>query len=316
MPQEADLGPGPVRRILRQPFEYRANANLRCNDQLLLDIFDRLHLPAHLLDKDIKDLSGGEKQRVAIVSAILLNRSIVLLDEAASALDRENALAVADYFREQRDLTIVSAAHNAQILPLSEHVVSLARRQDLMTAVDIDLRGMLIGYLLLIFPLAIILWLRVPLLKDTTVAVLRMTLQLLFVGFYLQVIFQLNSAWLNALWLLAMIVVADISILRSCRLRLSRFGPPLFLALLLGTFAPLLLIVVPILQRPQILDAQYAIPLGGMILGNCLRADIMGIRDFYESIRKGEKTFLLSLAQGASLAEATRPHFRDACMQR
>ena len=182
-----------------------------------------------------------------------------------------------------------------------------------MTAADIDLRGMLIGYLLLIFPLAIILWLRVSLLKDTTVAVLRMTFQLLFVGFYLQVIFQLNSPWLNALWLLAMIVVADISILQSCRLRLSRFGPPLFCALVLGTFPPLLLILVPILQRPQVLDAQYAIPLGGMILGNCLRADIMGISDFYGSIRKGERTFLLSLAQGASLAEATRPHFRDAC---
>ena len=126
VPQEADLGLGPVRRILCQPFEYRANANLRCDEQLLLDMFDRLHLPPHLLDKDIKDLSGGEKQRVAIVSAILLDRSIVLLDEAASALDRENAVAVADYFREQRDLTIVSAAHNAQILPLSEHVVSLA----------------------------------------------------------------------------------------------------------------------------------------------------------------------------------------------
>jgi len=126
VPQEADLGLGPVRRILRQPFEYRANVNLRCDDQLLLDMFDRLHLPAHLLDKDIRDLSGGEKQRVAIVSAILLDRSILLLDEAASALDRENAASVAEYFREQRDLTIVSAAHNAQILPLSEHVVSLA----------------------------------------------------------------------------------------------------------------------------------------------------------------------------------------------
>jgi len=126
VPQEADLGLGQVRRILCQPFEYRANANLSCNERLLLDMFDRLHLPTHLLDKDIKDLSGGEKQRVAIVSAILLDRSIVLLDEAASALDRENAVAVADYFREQRDLTIVSAAHNAQMLPLSEHVVSLA----------------------------------------------------------------------------------------------------------------------------------------------------------------------------------------------
>jgi putative ABC transport system permease protein len=182
-----------------------------------------------------------------------------------------------------------------------------------MTAADIDLRGMLLGYVLLIFPLAVIVWLRVPLLKDMTIAILRMTLQLLFVGFYLQFVFQLNSPWLNALWLLIMIVVADVSIVRGCRLRLSRFAPPLFCALLLGTLPPLLLILVPILQRPQVLDAQYAIPLGGMILGNCLRADIMGTREFYESLRKGEKPFLLSLAQGASLGEATRPYFRDAC---
>jgi putative ABC transport system ATP-binding protein len=126
VPQEADLGLGPVRRILHQPFEYRANANIHCNEQLLLNMFDRFHLPTHLLDKDIKDLSGGEKQRVAIVSAILLDRKILLLDEAASALDRENAVAVAGYFREQRDLTVVSAAHNAHVLQLSEHVVSLA----------------------------------------------------------------------------------------------------------------------------------------------------------------------------------------------
>jgi len=182
-----------------------------------------------------------------------------------------------------------------------------------MTTVDIGLGGMLLGYGLLIVPLAIMLWLGVPLLKDTTVAVLRMTFQLLFVGFYLQLVFRLNSLWLNGLWLLIMIGVADVSILRGCRLRLSRFGLPLFYALLLGTLPPLLLMLVPILERPQVLDAQYAIPLGGMILGNCLRADIMGIHHFYEQIRRSEKPFLLSLSQGASLQEAVRPYFREAC---
>jgi ABC-type iron transport system FetAB ATPase subunit len=125
VPQEADLGVGPVRAILQRPFAYRANARLRHNEHLVPDMFERFHLPIHLLDKDVTDLSGGEKQRVAIVSAVLLNRSIVLLDEAASALDREMALVVANYFRGQRDLTVVSAAHNAQALPLSEQVVSL-----------------------------------------------------------------------------------------------------------------------------------------------------------------------------------------------
>jgi putative ABC transport system permease protein len=50
-----------------------------------------------------------------------------------------------------------------------------------------------------------------------------------------------------------------------------------------------------------------------MILGNCLRADIVGVRTFYEGIRGSEKAFLQSLAQGALLHEAIRPHVGKAC---
>ncbi|MEJ2520536.1 MAG: acyl-ACP--UDP-N-acetylglucosamine O-acyltransferase, partial [Desulfuromonadales bacterium] len=79
---------------------------------------------------------------------------------------------------------------------------------------------------------------------------------------------------------------------RGCTLKLRKFMLPLFVALLGGTAIPLLLFVGPLLNRPGFLDAQYVIPIGGMILGNCLRADIVGVRTFYEGIRSGEKTFL------------------------
>jgi len=126
VPQEADLGVGAVRTILERPFAYRANANLRRDEHLLMTLFDRFHLPLHLLDKEVTELSGGEKQRIAIVSAVLLNRDILLLDEAVSALDKDSAMAVAGYLREQRDLTILSVAHHVHMLPLSEQVVSIA----------------------------------------------------------------------------------------------------------------------------------------------------------------------------------------------
>jgi putative ABC transport system permease protein len=183
-----------------------------------------------------------------------------------------------------------------------------------MSAVDISFLSLAAGYGLLIFPLSIILWYRIPIVSDTLLAVLRMTVQLLFVGLYLQVVFSMNNFWLNGIWLLVMVGVADTSITRGCGLRLSRFAGPLFLALLVGTAVPLFFFVVPILGRPHLLDAQYAIPIGGMILGNCLRADIIGVGNFYRSIRKSEKTFLQALAQGARFAEATRPFLRDACL--
>ena len=48
--------------------------------------------------------------------------------------------------------------------------------------IDSSLLGLAGGYLLLIFPVAIILYLQVGMMKETAVAVLRMTVQLLFVG--------------------------------------------------------------------------------------------------------------------------------------
>ena len=178
--------------------------------------------------------------------------------------------------------------------------------------INISLEGMIAGYILLLIPLAIILHQRVPILKDTALALVRMTVQLLFVGFYLQYLFQLNNGWLNLLWLLIMIIVADGSILRGCRLRTSRFAVAVFFALFIGTAIPLVVFVGVILRTPGLLDAQYLIPIGGMILGNCLRADIIGLRNFYDAIRTHEKAYHQMLAQGARLREAIAPFVRDA----
>ena len=55
------------------------------------------------------------------------------------------------------------------------------------------------GYIMLLIPLGIIHWYRVPMLGQMLTSVTRMTLQLIFVGLYFQVVFRLNNAWLNTL---------------------------------------------------------------------------------------------------------------------
>lgn len=179
-------------------------------------------------------------------------------------------------------------------------------------AVDIQVFRLALVYLLLLFPVAVVLWYHVPLTGRIAMAVVRMTVQLLFVGIYLQLIFKHDNPWFNMAWLLVMIGVADLSVVRGCGFQVRCFWLPLFTALAVGVAIPLVVLIALALNRASVLEARYVIPIAGMILGNCLRANIIGIGRFYQDIRRQEKVYLQSLAQGAALAEAVRPFMRSA----
>ncbi|MDI6447423.1 ABC transporter ATP-binding protein [Anaerobaca lacustris] len=123
--QEPDLGAGIVRDILERPFHYRANTALRGNLARFSELFDAFGLARSLLDKDAGDLSGGEKQRVALVSALLLDRNIFLLDEVTSALDPASKRKVIECFRSHTDTTMLFVAHDAESFPFADSVIEM-----------------------------------------------------------------------------------------------------------------------------------------------------------------------------------------------
>lgn len=180
------------------------------------------------------------------------------------------------------------------------------------SAFDIRTTGLILGYLLLLIPIFILLIFRIKLMKDLTISLLRLTFQLLLVGLYLQFLFELNARWLNVLWLVIMIFAADISLLAASKLSLRRFIFPIFFSLLIGTLVPLVYMLGVIIKLPNLLEAQYFIPIAGMIMGNSLRADIVGLSRFYNSLQADEKRYLLSLSQGASQSESVRPYLQKA----
>ncbi len=184
-----------------------------------------------------------------------------------------------------------------------------------MNDAPITLWGLAAGYGLLLIPFGILLWTKAHLLGRLTISLVRMTVQLLFVGVYLQFVFELNSPWLNLLWLLVMITVADVSIVHGANLSLRQLALPLLAALAVGTAIPLFYFVGVILPGAGLFEARFVIPIGGMILGNCLRADIIGIRRFYQSVRQERKAYLQALSEGAGLAEATNPYLRAALQE-
>ena len=126
--QEPELGAGSALDALTRAFEYHANAGLRDNVKRIPELTERFGLESELLDKDVSALSGGEKQRIALIASILLDRGIYLLDEATSALDKANRRVVADYFRDLPDVTLLAVSHDDQTFAFADRVVTLSGR--------------------------------------------------------------------------------------------------------------------------------------------------------------------------------------------
>lgn len=75
-------------------------------------LLERFGLDA-VRDKDVKVLSGGEKQRVAICRALMNDPAIVFADEPTGALDEKNSLLVMDTLKEvSKSRLVVLVSHN------------------------------------------------------------------------------------------------------------------------------------------------------------------------------------------------------------
>ncbi|MDD4497864.1 MAG: ATP-binding cassette domain-containing protein, partial [Methanosarcinaceae archaeon] len=111
--QDPDIGEGRVRTLLEEIFSYRANRNL-FDSQKLRSLMEEFELEEDILEKNYEELSGGEKQRVGIIIALLLEREVYLLDEATSALDAGLKQKVADYFLHRRNWTLFIISHDPE----------------------------------------------------------------------------------------------------------------------------------------------------------------------------------------------------------
>ena len=111
--QEPDLGEQTVADWLREPFAFRANAAQEEHFARAPEWLARLRLSPAILKQKGPELSGGEKQRLALVSAFLLDRPILLLDEPTSALDPDSRQAVYDCLAGLQDRTLLMVSHDA-----------------------------------------------------------------------------------------------------------------------------------------------------------------------------------------------------------
>ena len=90
-------------------------------------VMDRLGV-AHLADRDPLTLSGGEQQRVAIASIVVMGTEVIVLDEPAAQLDPSGVAEMATLIREM--------AADGRVVMIAEHAPDVLAATDRCLVLD------------------------------------------------------------------------------------------------------------------------------------------------------------------------------------
>ena len=74
------------------------------------------------------ELSGGEKQRVAVARALINNPAVILADEPSGSLDTKNKMELHQLFFDLRDKlgqTFVIVTHDEELAKLTDRIIHL-----------------------------------------------------------------------------------------------------------------------------------------------------------------------------------------------
>jgi lipoprotein-releasing system ATP-binding protein len=108
--------PGLIAGRNKKDLEKRAN-----------ELLDYLQLTERLEHKP-SELSGGEKQRVAVARALINNPGIILADEPSGSLDTKNKEDLHELLLQLRDkygLTIIIVTHDKELAAKCDRIVEM-----------------------------------------------------------------------------------------------------------------------------------------------------------------------------------------------
>ncbi len=85
--QDIDFRNAPVGVVLEEIFSFYPNRDMKTGSAPPRHLMQLLELEDSILQQNMPELSGGEKQRLGLLVCFMLNRPIWLLDEPTSSLD-------------------------------------------------------------------------------------------------------------------------------------------------------------------------------------------------------------------------------------
>jgi putative ABC transport system permease protein len=176
---------------------------------------------------------------------------------------------------------------------------------------SVGLTDVLISLTLVVLAIIVSRIWKLPVQRDMAFGSVRAFVQLILVGYALDYIFALESLWLMLLAIVIMILVGA----QAASSRVREEVPGAFvIAVVSITVGSWITLAVMLALGIITLEARYAIPLAGMIVGNSMNASALTIDRIGASLRDHRLAIETSLALGKSWREASRRFQQEAAV--
>lgn len=166
-------------------------------------------------------------------------------------------------------------------------------------------------YILLLLVLAVMRYSKIGASKMLLIASVKMTIQLVLVGFILEYMFKSSNPILTVIFLSVMIGFAINRVITSRKDLNKKFKIAIGLSLGFSGLG-VLFYFVAIVVGESIFNPQYAIPIAGMILGNSMTGINIGIKSFMEGLEKEKSKINTLINLGIHPKDILKPFVNNA----
>lgn len=113
-----------VKDNLQFPFEVRKKD---FDESLVKKYLEMVNLNESYITKSVNDVSGGEKQRIALIRNLIFPPEVLITDEVTAGLDAENKAIVHKMLNEfnKRGLTILRVTHDETEIDDAQNLITI-----------------------------------------------------------------------------------------------------------------------------------------------------------------------------------------------
>lgn len=173
--------------------------------------------------------------------------------------------------------------------------------------IDLSLWQVALAYTFVILVFVIIKKRGIKREKDILISSIRMTIQLIFAGYVLGIIFDKPNPLITILIIALMESFAIFTIYRKFEGSLSdRLKKIIALAMSCGTVSCLLFFLLVVVQIKPWYNPQYFIPIAGMVIGNSMTGISLGVKSLLEGMTTQKNLVEEALVLGATPRMATK----------